>query len=179
MPTPSPTPEPPLFLDVRGPDEGAVIFLDVVVVYGLTTPGATVLVNGAPANVDANGLFSAEVPLVPGQNTIEVIAADSDGGFAVEIFEVTSLALPPVPLFLVVTEPMDQSIVSESPLRLSGRTAPGAVVSVNGVSVPVDELGIFSTNVTLEPGANIIDVVASDADGAVLDKVIAVIYRPG
>jgi hypothetical protein len=79
---------------------------------------------------------------------------------------------------LVITEPQDQSIVSVRNLRLSGRTGPEAIVSVNGVSVNVDTLGLFSTIVTLEPGPNIIDVVATNDDGRGLSTVIAVIYRP-
>jgi hypothetical protein len=51
-------------------------------------------------------------------------------------------------------------------------------VSVNGVNVPVDVLGIFSTTVRLEPGPNIIEVVATDTDGRVLSSIIALIFRP-
>ena len=79
---------------------------------------------------------------------------------------------------MIVSEPNDQSIVSTSPIPVSGRTSFDAVVSVNGVSVSVDELGIFSTTVALEDGPNIIDIVATDPDGDDLSVIIAVIYRP-
>ena len=78
----------------------------------------------------------------------------------------------------MVTEPPDQSIVSQSPIRLSGRTSPQAVVSVNGVSIEVDDLGIFTTTVTVDAGPNIIDVVGTDPGGDSLSTVIAIIYRP-
>ncbi|MCH8992825.1 MAG: hypothetical protein IIA44_13900 [Acidobacteria bacterium] len=65
-----------------------------------------------------------------------------------------------------------------STIRVSGRTGTEAVVTVNGVSVLVDEVGIFVADVTLQPGPNLIDVVATDADGRILSTVIAVIYRP-
>ena len=55
---------------------------------------------------------------------------------------------------------------------------PGAVVSVNGVSVPVDPVGIYSTVLSLEEGPNIIDVLATNVDGEVLSTIIALIYRP-
>ena len=78
---------------------------------------------------------------------------------------------------LLVTEPQDQSVVSQENIRLSGRTGPEAIASVNGVSVSVDRVGIFSTVITMEPGPNIIDVVATNDDGQVLSAVVAVIYR--
>ena len=111
-----------------------------------------------------------------GVNEIEVVAADSSGKRESRVLTVT--LLPPLPFYLVITEPEDQTIVSRSPIRLFGRTGPDAVASVNGVSVPVDELGIFSAMLTLVPGPNIVDVVVTNTDGQVLSKVIAVIYRP-
>ncbi len=150
---------------------------NAVVVHGITTPGATVTVNGVGAAVGADGRFQTEIGLASGANTIEVVASDARGNRATRTLSVTSLAPPPQPFVLLVTEPRDQSIVSASTLRLSGRTGPSAVVTVKGVGVAVDTAGLFSTTVTLEPGPNIIDVVATSADGQSLSTVIAVIYR--
>ncbi len=175
-PTPTATPMSQPFLDVLGPVEGSTLRSNVVVVHGTTSPGATLSINGEVATVDGNGRFTVEVTLSSGTNEIEVIATDARGTRNSEVITVTLLL--PQPLFLLVTEPEDQSLVSDSIVRLSGRTIPGVVVSVNGVSVSVDELGIFSTTVTLEPGPNIIGVVATSVDGQVESAVIAVIYRP-
>lgn len=179
-PTPSPTvePVPQLVLEVRAPPDGSTVRNDAVVVHGVTTPGAQVHISGVTVVVANDGRFEAEVALAPGINTIRIVATDSAGNRESRELAVTSLALPPQPFLLLVTEPEDQSIVSEELVRLSGRTGPEAIVSVNGVSVSVDELGFFSTTVTMEPGPNIIDVVATDTDGRVLSAVIAVIYRP-
>lgn len=149
-----------------------------MVVYGVTTPGALVNMQGLDASVGLDGRFQAEVALSPGINTIRVVATDSLGNQETIELRITSLALPALPFLLLVTEPEDQSIVSEAVTRLAGRTGPEAIVSVNGVSVSVDELGIFFTLVSLEPGPNIIDVVATNNDGTTLSSVIAVIYRP-
>jgi len=176
--TPTVTPSPDILLNVLGPANGSTVLHDSVVVYGLTSVGAAVTVNEMEASVAGDGRFQAEIELVLGNNVIEVIATDGEERQRVEVIEVVSLALPPLPLFLIVTEPQDQSIVSQNPLRLSGRTSPDAVVSVNGVSVFIDQLGIFTTNVTLESGPNIIDIVATDTKGGVQSTVIAVIYRP-
>ena len=167
-----------LVLDVRAPQDGITVRTDAVVVHGVTSPGALVIIEGVLAPVDPDGGFQAEVMLAPGINSIRIVATDSAGNRESTELAVTSLALPPQPFLLLVTEPEDQSIVSEELVRLSGRTGPEAIVSINGVSVSVDELGFFFTTVTLEPGPNIIDVVSTDSDGRVLSTVIAVIYRP-
>lgn len=91
---------------------------------------------------------------------------------------VTSPALPPQPFLLLVTEPQDRSVVYEETIRLAGRTGLQAVASVNGEAAEVNEQGIFSTKVKLEPGPNFIDVVATNNDGQVLSAVVSVIYRP-
>lgn len=184
---PTPTPRPAqtsvpatggrLFLNVAGPLDGATVPGEAVVVYGLTLPGAEIEVNGSAAAVDKNGGFSAETALVPGVNSIEVRAFDGLGNQESTTLSVTSLALPPQPFLLLVTEPQSQSVVNQPILRLSGRTGPNAIASINGVSVNVDLFGSFSTTVTLEPGPNIIDVVATNNDGQVLSTVVAVIYR--
>ena len=178
--TPPSTVEPVklLLLEVRSPRDASTVRTDAVVVHGVTSPGAQVEVEGIAASVDADGRFQIEVTLAPGINTLRVVATDSQGNRETRALNVTSLALPPLPFLLLITEPEDQSIVSQALVRLSGRTGPEAITSVNGVSVSVDELGLFSTMITLEPGPNIIDVVATNNDGRILSTVIALIYRP-
>ena len=185
--TPSPTAAPPpptaflpppgLVLEITGPSDGTKVSTNVVVVHGQTSPGALIAINDDRVAVDRDGRFQEEVGLSPGVNTIQVVAVDSQGNREIREFTVTSQVLPPQPFLLLVTEPQDQSVLSQENIRLSGRTGPEAVVSVNGVSVSVDRVGIFSTMVNLNPGPNIIDVVATNDDGQVLSTVVAVIYR--
>lgn len=192
LPTPSPNPPTPTsapaptatpldaadLLDVRGPLDGATVETDSVVVHGFARAGAAVEVNGIETEQDEEGRFQREVSLSPGVNNIRVEASAPDGQSRNETLTVISLALPPQPFFLLVTQPEDQSVVAQPSVPVAGRTTPGAVVSVNGVSLPVDVAGVFSTTLTLEPGANIIDVVATSAADDALHATIAVIYRP-
>lgn len=164
-------------LQVLGPEDGARIQADVVVVHGFAAIDAQVKVNGQSAAIDEEGRFSREAPLSPGVNAIQVSAESPDGSRAAETLTVISLMLPPQPFFLLITQPESQTVVSRPDLPIIGRTTPGAAVSVNGVSVPVDVSGVFTTTVALEPGANVIDVVGSD-DGETAHEAIAVIYRP-
>jgi len=177
-PTPTEEPAPALTLELRAPLDGSMVRSDAVVVHGVTTPESLVDIAGVAAPVGPDGRFQVEITLSPGINIIRVVATDSEGNQASSVLNITSLALPPQPFLLLVTEPESQSIVSEPLVRLSGRTGPEAILSINGVSVLLDELGFFFTMLSLEPGPNIIDVVATNNDGRVLSTVIALIYRP-
>ncbi len=149
---------------------------NMIVVYGISSPGGTVHINGEVAEVGRDGRFQAEVGISPGTNQIEVIAIDGAGNREREVVTVT--LVPPPPFFLSVIEPQNQSVVSEHTVRLSGRTSLDVEVSVNGVFIPVDDLGIFSTKVTLRTGPNILEVIASNGAGETSTIDIAVIYSP-
>ncbi len=177
-PTATPTPPQPLFLDVQGPDDGTTVRSAAVVVHGRTGPGATVTIGGVSAVADGDGRFQLEVPLEPGENRIEIVASDGAGRSVSAARTVTFEVQASGAFFLLVIDPEDQSIVSASRQPIAGRTAPDAIVSVNGVGVEVDVAGAFSTTVTLEQGPNIIEVVGTSPDGRVLSAVLAVIFRP-
>ena len=180
--TPTPTQIPELLLEVHEPLDGTAIADDAVIVRGITEPGAAVTINDVPAILEENGgagvAFRGTATLVQGENEIIIMATDNQGNQATFVRSVTSNAPPQPPFLLVITEPRDLSIVSKGIIRLSGRTGPKAVVSVNGVSLGIDTVGKFSTLVALEPGPNIIDVVSTNSDGQVMSAVAAIIYPP-
>ena len=182
--TPPPTqgPIPELLLEVYEPADGTEVSSDAVIVRGITESGAAVTINDVPAILEDNGeqraAFRGSVPLVLGENEIMVVASDNLGNQSTWVLTVKSIAPPPLPFLLVITEPRYLSIVSTGIIRLSGRSGPEAVVSVNGASSAIDLVGNFSTLVVLEPGPNIIDVVATNSDGQVMSAAAAVIYRP-
>ena len=152
---------------------------DAVVVVGLTDSDATVTVNGRIVDLDRDGRFQAQAFLTPGPNIIRVVSIGPTGNQASSELTVTSLALPPQPFVLIVTEPSNQSVTAENTTRLAGRTTPNAEVMVNGVQISVDPLlGIFETKVVLAPGPNVVRVSATVPGKRELSKEIAVIYRP-
>ena len=162
-------------LEVFAPDDGATVPGEMVVVYGVTEPGARVFVSGTETEVDAQGGFREVIPLQQDSNIVEIVAMNEDGLQTAVSRRVTALALP---FLLLITEPESQSIVSSPTLPLSGRTGPNAVVSINARSVPVDRFGYFSASILLEEGPNFIDVVATNDDGRTLSQIVAVIFRP-
>ena len=79
---------------------------------------------------------------------------------------------------LEITLPADASIVNTAKIQIVGQTSPNAVVSVNGDLVDLDTVGKFQYAITLDQGANIIEIVASDPNGNEQDKILRVIYEP-
>jgi hypothetical protein len=72
----------------------------------------------------------------------------------------------------------DESIVYGTSITVRGVTSPDAIVSINGVIVPIDELGNFNVPLILTPGPNVVEVVASDLDGNQVSSVIAIVSLP-
>jgi hypothetical protein len=81
-------------------------------------------------------------------------------------------------LFLEISEPANESVVDEGAIVVRGFTTPDAVVSVDGDVVNIDAQGEFAVALSLEPGANLIEIVASDMAGNQESAMLAVIYIP-
>ena len=82
----------------------------------------------------------------------------------------------PVPLTLELLAPRDGAGIEIGAVRVLGRTQPNAVVGVNGVPVDIAADGTFQSDVTLEPGANLIEVVATDLSGQTTFTDVAVFF---
>ena len=172
--TKSPTPSPTLSLEILEPQDEAIVNVSRIAVSGKTEADAVVSINGIIADVDYQGMFTAEVNLDAGPNVIEVVASDFYGNEqSVVLAVVYAAALP-----LTVTEPLNESVVTSQPLMVRGVTNTDAVVSVNGKIVSVDASGSFNESVTLDVGPNFIEVLASDFDGNSATVTITVIYSP-
>jgi len=93
-----------------------------------------------------------------------------------------SAATPTSPapgLTLNISEPKDETVVTDSLLKVAGRTAPDAVVSVNGAIVKtIDANGNFATVVPLVEGPNLVEVIASDYQNNQQSQTLTVIYAP-
>ncbi len=88
----------------------------------------------------------------------------------------------PTVLLLQITQPIDGAQVSTSAVLVTGKTIPGAVVSVSiddTVEIAnIDQNGNFSVTVNLEEGPNLIEIITSDLQGNEKSSTIAVIYVP-
>ena len=72
----------------------------------------------------------------------------------------------------------DETVVRSETVLLRGRTAADAVVSVNGVIVEVQSDGTFELTLALDPGPNLVEIVASDLDGNSVSSSLAIISIP-
>ena len=162
-------------LELWSPMDGAETKTGVVRVLGKTQIDAAVAVNGIPIDVASDGTFQRDLLLQEGANLIEVVSTDLLGQSASEsvaVFSTSSTAGLPLSLFY----PPDGLEVREPKVTVIGGTRQDAVVGVNGVPVGLNALGIFSTDVSLEEGANLIEVVTTDIEEMVNFQTVAVFY---
>lgn len=146
----------------------AVTKTRLITVSGTVTIGSSVLVNGAPAAVDANGNWALPVSLTQqGLNNI-VVKASKDGSTSSISAYITLDTVEPV--VTVLSIPKTGSTTSTPIQTIFGSssdfTATGVTVTVNGVPqiVPVND-GLFNTAIVLRSGSNNITVTATDASG--------------
>ncbi len=81
-------------------------------------------------------------------------------------------------LFLQVTGVDSESVVHNNTVTISGVTSPDAVLSINGILVPINEEGEFEATLSLDSGANLIEVIASDFEGNEESAVLAIVSIP-
>ncbi len=111
------------------------------------TPGP-----GTPQPIPSNqgpGGAQPTTGAVPGSQATMAANAPSGGG----------------PASLTVTTPQDGAIVNTSQIQVSGTASPGAVVSVNDTVLVAGADGSFSTSLSLDPGPNLVEVIASTTSG--------------
>lgn len=105
--------------------------------------------------------------LSDGSHTVKFDVTDNDGNVAEQksiTFKVDTVAPT-----LNITAPADNMVTNTETITVTGTTSDATsspvTVTVNEEPVEVQENGNFSKEITLEPGANTITVVAKDAAG--------------
>jgi hypothetical protein len=147
-------------LDVGSPADGLVTGNPVLLVTGLTDVEARVQVNGRDVGV-SSGRFSTTVYLSEGNNTVLVAATDDAGNSATVARSVVLDTLAP---FIEVLSPRNDSYINVAQALVSGRTEPGARVTVDGHPL-VNSDGRFSLAVDLPNETNLVEIESRDAAG--------------
>jgi bacillopeptidase F len=154
-------PKEALTLVVNEPQNETVVDTSRITISGTTRSDAVVSINGVITDVDSQGGFIGEVNLDIGPNSLEIIASDFYGNEETAVLTIVyATALP-----LIVTEPLNGSVVTSNKMVVRGTTNSDAVLSINGQIVAVDAAGGFSEPVILQEGPNLIEVIANDFDG--------------
>jgi fibronectin type 3 domain-containing protein len=105
---------------------------------GQTEPGATVTVNGASADVDAEGVFSYDLTLIEGSNIITVAATDGTG-----------------------THTKKQTVILDTQIPTIYFFTPGNNTTIGGSNVSIDVEARDGSNSKIE----LIDIQVSPDDG--------------
>lgn len=80
-------------------------------------------------------------------------------------------------LTLVITSPQDNAEVTEPQINLEGSISENAVMTVNDEIYLLDS-GNFSQSLSLQEGANVLQIVVSDDTGNEIDLILTVTYSP-
>lgn len=135
----------------------------IVSVSGAVPNGTSITVNGQEATVLADGTFAREVILQEGENILHIAATDDVGNVTTQEVILRRKTTPPV-----LTLNVDENQSFQQPgVQISGKTEPGALLTIGGQAVAVSSLGEFQTLVNLTQGENLLDVVAQDLAGNV------------
>jgi hypothetical protein len=94
-----------------------------------------------------------------------------------------TLAIPNTPtpsaIFTVTLEsPLEGETLITSPVLVKGVAIPNAIVSVNDAAGLAGADGRFALAVELEPGPNVLEVIASNKDGQQAFVIVTVLYQP-
>ena len=83
-------------------------------------------------------------------------------------------------ILLTLDQPQDESVVTKSPITISGKTHQDAVIiisaSVGDQTVKPSQDGTFSTTLAIKEGTNAITILALLPDGKEIKKTITVTY---
>ncbi len=176
--TPMPTKpmEDPLTLQVFTPPNRIGVEVGAVRVAGITS-GSEIGINGLPVEVLEDGTFQRDLTLIDGVNLIEVMAS-GPGGQTTSRQLVVFYVSPTAGLPFTLLYPPDGLTVFQPEVNVLGVTTLDAIVGVNQIPVEVNSLGVFSASVTLEEGANLVEVVATNIQGNIRFQTVAVFYTP-
>jgi hypothetical protein len=81
-------------------------------------------------------------------------------------------------LTVKILEPQDGVAVSTNVVTVKGEAPPETVVTVNDDILLVEADGKFESDVALEEGPNVIEIVASDLEGNEVTFIVTVTYEP-
>jgi uncharacterized protein YfaP (DUF2135 family) len=81
-------------------------------------------------------------------------------------------------LTVKLLEPQDGATVSTNVVTVKGEAPPETVVTVNDDILVVEASGKFESDVALEEGPNVIEIVASDLEGNQVAFIVTVTYEP-
>jgi hypothetical protein len=123
------------------------------------------------------GISTLNLTLVENDlNVLEIIPYDLLGNQAEAIiFRVSVDTIRPT---LEIVEPSEGMQVPDPLLTIIGVTEPGAHIYIQGIEMPVEEIGMFRAEVVLYEGVNWFEIEAMDEVGNRANITLSVLYEP-
>ncbi len=149
---------------------------DVISLNGTTTPNAQIEVRSADAVrasavSGGDGVFRVNVPLTGDDETFGFAVIAPSGFTTVENFAVTVDRQAPE----IVLDQFPPRLTADATIRIAGTTDPDATLTLNGTELTLDG-GRFDETVSLQPGSNAVDLIATDPAGNVkVDKSVVIL----
>ncbi len=139
----------PLHLLLKTPQDGSVVKKPIILLTGVTSPGATVLVDNTRVRVAGGGTFTHQIhiPDEQGEINFEVVARLE--GEEKVISRMVSYQPDRRPLSLSIQSPTDGQLWDKPSIRVIGKTGPKATVRVNDKPAVVTPAGIFTSTLRL------------------------------
>jgi hypothetical protein len=165
----------PPVLVVDSPQDGSLLNVSTVTFEGEAWDTVVTTTEGLAMmryRVDGGNWTAIDLPVVKAWSFDAVL----DDGFHVVEIQVTdrigninttsvTVELDTEPPGLVILSPDDGIHINYTQVTVEGVTDQGSNVTVDGVDVLVDSVGMFNRTLTLVDGTNIIEVVATDPKG--------------
>jgi hypothetical protein len=165
-------------LTVDFPYDGYVTNNPELWVRGVTEVGSSIEINSIPVPVTVS-MFTHMVTLVEGPNTISVISIDPLGNIQIE--RMTIYLDTQKPYIILISPEEEGAMTNEDTILIEAQVEEKLEISVNGYPVPygsewyVEDSGVMTYEVGLEPGDNVIVIQARDeADNLlVIDRIVS------
>src|SRR5881409_1464703 len=167
----------PTLLSVRSTEGSRTRASSTMIKGSSSEPLAWVTVNGAPAQVFADGSFQIASDLSEGSNAFSVQAADFAGHTRTASLTVVRDTTAPI----ITPDAIASTYITEvdkNTVKISGNVSGGATaVRVNGFPVSAQD-GAFSRTFTLSLGSNVFVIEADDDLGNTASQTVSVTYAP-
>jgi hypothetical protein len=170
---------PQLLAGTPNPNETPQISITVYSPYG--TGSKTPVPNAPPSNVATASPLITAVPQSTTFPDVPIFVPPTPEVVVPEIPPTLALPntpTPAAPFPLTLNTPHTGETINTSPLHVTGVTAPNAIVSVNDVVGVANAEGLFDLQVSLQAGPNVLEIIASQADGQQAFAIVTVMYQP-
>ena len=156
---------------------------------GRTLPGSVVQIFNSIDGIgpvsrsetsDTEGRFAIPIALNRKLNSLEIRATHAGAGQTIRRYWEVFYDPAPVELTIQITEPSSGVFVRNNPLRIAGKTAPGATVIINDAfAVKADGNGDWGGDIVLSPGSRQHTITAAASlNGDTATDQITVTYAP-